>query len=47
MFHQSSFINQDHSALFPLLDAMTQVAKVLAGLPNIIGFGTMNEPLPG
>jgi hypothetical protein len=32
---------------FPLLEAMTQVAKALAGLPNIIGFGTMNEPLPG
>ncbi|KAI9905569.1 hypothetical protein PsorP6_014120 [Peronosclerospora sorghi] len=29
------------------LNAMTEVAKVLKGLPNVIGFGTMNEPSAG
>jgi len=29
------------------LNAMAAIAKTLAGLPNVIGYDTMNEPLPG
>ena len=29
------------------IDAVCAVAKRLKGLPNVVGYGTMNEPLPG
>ncbi|MGA2766561.1 MAG: cellulase family glycosylhydrolase [Spirochaetia bacterium] len=29
------------------IDAVCAVAKRLEGLPNVVGYGTMNEPLPG
>ena len=29
------------------IDAMATLAAALVGLPNILGFGTMNEPMPG
>jgi hypothetical protein len=29
------------------IEALTQVAKKLSGLTNVIGYDTMNEPLPG
>jgi hypothetical protein len=29
------------------IDAMVRVARRLSDLPNVVGYGTMNEPLPG
>ena len=50
VFAPTALINGEHAQDFlqrHYIDAICHLARRLSDLPNVVGYGTMNEPLPG